>query len=91
MILRKLQKSKRNKLIKTVIISTAVSLLSLGLIYKGLAEVTSKNSEKLMDHQVVMEAIAYPNIDYSSVITFLRLCFLGPFIQMVIRILMGLM
>ncbi len=60
------KKSKRNKLIKTVIISTAVSLLSLGLIYKGLAEVTSKNSEKLMDHQVVMEAIAYPNIDYSS-------------------------
>ena len=60
------KKSRRKRLWKTVAISSVVSLVLLGLLGKGLAELASKNGQNLQKQYEVMSEIAYPNVDYDS-------------------------
>ena len=59
-------KSRRKRLWKTVVISSFVSLVFLGLLGKGLAELASGNGRDLQKQYEVMSEIAYPNVDYDS-------------------------
>ena len=60
------KKSRRKRIWKTVAISSVVSLVLLGLLGKGLAELTSGNGRDLQKQYEVMSEIAYPNVDYDS-------------------------
>ncbi|CAM3512964.1 hypothetical protein HMPREF9378_0274 [Streptococcus sanguinis SK1 = NCTC 7863] len=60
------KKSRRKRLWKTVVISSFVSLVLLGLLGKGLAELASGNGRDLQKQYEVMSEIAYPNVDYDS-------------------------
>ena len=60
------KKSRRKRLWKTVVISSFVSLVFLGLLGKGLAELASGNGRDLQKQYEVMSEIAYPNVDYDS-------------------------
>ena len=60
------KKSRRKRLWKTVAISSVLSLVLLGLLGKGLAELASGNGRDLQKQYEVMSEIAYPNVDYDS-------------------------
>jgi len=60
------KKSRRKRLWKTVVISSFVSLVLLGLLGKGLVELASSNGRDLQKQYEVMSEIAYPNVDYDS-------------------------
>ena len=60
------KKSRRKRLWKTVVISSFVSLVLLGLLGKGLAELASGNGRDLQKQYEIMSEIAYPNVDYDS-------------------------
>lgn len=61
-----IKKSKRKNRLKVVVISTVTTLVSLGLLIKGLTEVTSKNGQSAADYYQTKTEIAFPNIYYSS-------------------------
>ena len=60
------KKSRKKRLWKTVVISSFASLVLLGILGKGLAELASSNGRDLQKEYEVMSEIAYPNVDYDS-------------------------
>ncbi|MBF6977507.1 sigma factor regulator N-terminal domain-containing protein [Streptococcus macedonicus] len=60
------KKRKRNTLFKTVLIALITVLLVLGITFKGLTYITSKNGQKAYNSFERLSEIAYPNISYDS-------------------------
>lgn len=80
------KKSRRKRLWKTVVISSFVSLVLLGLLGKGLVELASSNGRDLQKQYEVMSEIAYPNVDYDSLYHTQTSFFQGPYVPIVSRI-----
>lgn len=60
------KKRKRNTLFKTVLIALITVLLVLGITFKGLTYITSKNGQKAYNSFERLSEVAYPNISYDS-------------------------
>ncbi|MGT2832507.1 anti sigma factor C-terminal domain-containing protein [Streptococcus halotolerans] len=60
------KKSKRKHTIKTVIYSSILAILALGLGVKGLTELTSKNGRRILEGYEFLNNIAYPNMFYKN-------------------------
>ncbi|EHJ55957.1 hypothetical protein HMPREF9318_00727 [Streptococcus urinalis FB127-CNA-2] len=60
------KKSKRRSLVKTIIISSLVSIVIIGLLVKAMSYMTSENGNKVKSHYLLMSEIAYPNITSSN-------------------------
>ncbi|MEQ9764701.1 anti sigma factor C-terminal domain-containing protein [Streptococcus sp. ZJ151] len=60
------KKSKRKHTIKTVIYSSMLAILVLGLGGKGLTELTSRNGRRILERYEFLNNIAYPNMFYKN-------------------------
>lgn len=60
------KKNKRKNWLKTVLLSTLLTLAVTGGVYYLLEKKTSSNGEKMMENYLTLSEIAYPNIDYIS-------------------------
>lgn len=60
------KRNKKKTLIKTMLLSSLLTLVLLPIIYSGLNKLTSRNGQTIQNHFALVSEIAYPNITYSS-------------------------
>lgn len=75
------KKSKRKHLLKTVIISSSLAVLTIGLLVKGGVEMTSKNGREIEDYYWTMSRISSPNMSFSSAYFEIDSPFNGSFVS----------
>ncbi|MGT2933372.1 anti sigma factor C-terminal domain-containing protein [Streptococcus catagoni] len=73
--------SRRKRLWKTVLISVLCVIILLGLLVRGLVELTSKHGRRIMESYSTVSQITYPNVDYNSAYYQVHSPFSGQFIS----------